>query len=303
MTSAFGTRPGRAIGADPLGSHEIALECLGDHDRTAKLIEAVTDVVRPGDRVLEFGAGTGILSMAAARAGAEVVDAYERSASTAAMARRNVAANGYSTVVQVIEDDIITCTFAGPYDVVIADLVGVGLVEGLLVPALNNLIAQGVLAPDVRVIPSSQSTFIELVESDVDFHGFHMPMIQIEQTWQDRRVRETMTELRLVAHPDFTTAAREGVLVDERVLAMIDVKVLHSGRADALRMTSMSHLAPGLDLGWTQRTNSPVLIPIPPRDLVVGTTEGIDVSYRMGGGLQGLRFDWSGESATDINLL
>lgn len=296
MTASSKISVDRTIGPDLFGSHEIAFECLADVDRTARLIEAVEAAVRPGDRVLELGTGTGILSLAAARAGAEAVDAYELSDSTAAMARRNIAANGYASTIQVIEDDVTACTFSGPYDVVIAELISVGLVEELLVPAFNNLVAQGVLAPDVRVIPASQSTFVELVEADFEFHGFEMPMIQIEQTWQDRRTRSALTELRLVAHPDFEAAARKGERIDERVLSMVELNVLHSGQVNALRMTSMSHLAPGIDSGWTQCMNSPALIPIGERAVAVGSTVGIDLSYRMGGGFAGLRFAWRSDS-------
>lgn len=289
----------RSVGPDLFGSHEIAFECLADVDRTTRLIEAVEAAVRPGDRVLELGTGTGILALAAARAGADAVDTYELSDSMAAMARRNVVANGYASTIQVIEEDVTSCTFSGPYDVVIAELISVGLVEELLVPALNNLIGQGVLAPDVRVIPASQSTFIELVEADFVFHGFNLPMIQIEQTWQDRRVRAVMTELRLVAHPDFELAARRGEPVNERVLSMLDLDVLHSGRVNALRMTSMSHLAPGIDSGWTQCMNSPALIPVAERQVSVGSTVGIDLGYRMGGGFGGLRFTWRSDAPSE----
>lgn len=286
------TSTDRAIGPDLFGSHEIAFECLADVERTTRLIEAVEAAVRPGDRVLELGTGTGILSLAAARAGAEVVDAYELSDSTAAMARRNVAANGYASTVQVIEEDVTTCTFSGPYDVVIAELISVGLVEELLVPALNNLIGQRVLAPDVRVIPASQSTFVELVEADFVFHGFELPMIQIEQTWQDRRIRNSLTPARLVSHPDFEAAARQGRLIDERILAMVELEVVASGQANALRMTSVSHLTRGIDSGWTQCMNSPAVIPIAEREVKIGTTLEVDLSYRMGGGFGGFRFAW-----------
>ncbi|MFP4511780.1 MAG: 50S ribosomal protein L11 methyltransferase [Acidimicrobiales bacterium] len=302
MTAASRAQPARLGGPELFGSTSSAFERLADVERTAKLIDAVTDVVRPGDRVLELGTGTGILSLAAARAGAEAVDAYELSASTAATARRNVAANGYASVVQVIEEDVTSCRFSGPYDVVIAELISVGLVASPLVPAFNNLVTQGVLAPDVRMVPSSRSTFIELVDADDELFGFHFPMIQIEQTWQERRVRDTMTELRLVAHPDFTTAAREVSTIDERALAIIDLKVMHTGRANALRMTSMSHLAPGIDSGWTQCMNSPALIPVESRELAVATTVGIDLSYRMGSGFSSLRFDWSDSVSTDLDL-
>jgi type I protein arginine methyltransferase len=293
----------RTIGPDLFGSHEIAFECLADTERTARLIAAVEAVVRPGDRVLELGTGTGILSLAAARAGAASVDAYELSDSTAAMARRNIAANDLSGVIRVVEADVTTCRFSGPYDVVIAELISVGLVEELLVPAFDNLVAQDVLASDVRVVPAAQSTFVELVDADDEFFGFRLPMIQIEQTWQDQRVRRAVTGPQLVSQADFTDAARAGAQVDDRVVASLALDVVAAGQVNALRMTSVSHLAPGIDSGWTQCMNSPALVPVPERTVTSGDRVSAHLSYRMGGGFAGLRFSWHGpEDSEHITL-
>ncbi|MGY6501402.1 MAG: 50S ribosomal protein L11 methyltransferase [Acidimicrobiales bacterium] len=296
MTDTPPVRNVPSIGPDLFGSHEIAFECLADLDRTERLVAAVASAVGPGDRVLELGTGTGILSLAAARAGASAVDAYELSPDTVSMARRNIAANGFASVVQVIEEDVTTARFSGPYDVVIAELISVGLVEELLVPAFDNLFAQGVLAPDVRVIPTAQSTYVELVDADFEFFGFELPMIQIEQTWQPRRVRAALTEPHLVSDPDFTGSARLGASVSDQVVAVLDLPAVASGRVNALRITSVSHLGSGIDSGWTQCMNSPAIVPIEARDVDEGTPLAIDLDYRMGSGFSSLRFAWRGDT-------
>jgi predicted RNA methylase len=278
------------------------IDRLADADRTSKLIDAITETVAPGARVLQLGAGSGLLALAAARAGAEIVDAYEWDVETAAQARRNVTANGLSTVVQVIEDDARSAPFAGPYDVLIADLVSVGLASSPLIPALNHLIARRALVPGVRVIPASHSTFVELVEVDVDHHGFRLPMPFVERSWHPRRVRQTMSGLRLVSHPDLEQAARHAEPVAELVVAIIDIEIRHSGRVNAVRLTSMSHLAHGLDSGWTSSANHPLVIPVSTRDVVVGTEVGVELSWRMGGGATTISFSWSDDRAADINL-
>ena len=51
--------------------------CLRDVERTETLLRAIARTVRPGDTVVEAGAGSGILSLAAARAGAARVFAIE----------------------------------------------------------------------------------------------------------------------------------------------------------------------------------------------------------------------------------
>ena len=49
-------------------STDFPYTCLRDRRRTATLAEVVTATVRPGDVVLDAGAGTGILALYAARA-------------------------------------------------------------------------------------------------------------------------------------------------------------------------------------------------------------------------------------------
>jgi protein arginine N-methyltransferase 1 len=79
---------------------------LCDRVRTEAFLRAIDSVVRPGDVVLDVGPGTGILSLFAARAGAERVYAVERT-TVAVLAQELAAANGVAEVVQVIHGDLL----------------------------------------------------------------------------------------------------------------------------------------------------------------------------------------------------
>ena len=93
-------------------------------------------MVRPGDVVLDVGAGSGILSVFAARAGAARVYAVERT-SAAVLAQELAAANGAAEIVQVIHGDISDVELPERVDVIVSEwLGGFGVDEGMLVPVI-----------------------------------------------------------------------------------------------------------------------------------------------------------------------
>ena len=68
----------------------------GHHETTRLCLAALDAAVQPGAHVLDIGAGSGILSIAAVKLGAERVDAFEIDPIAADVARANCDANGAS---------------------------------------------------------------------------------------------------------------------------------------------------------------------------------------------------------------
>lgn len=75
----------------------------GLHPTTRLCLAALEDAVRPDARVLDLGAGSGILAIAAAKLGAGHVDAVEIEAVAASVCRQNVARNGVADAVSVAQ--------------------------------------------------------------------------------------------------------------------------------------------------------------------------------------------------------
>ena len=144
---------GRPLAAGvPRWHHNI----LRDQARNASYRAALEQVVRPGDRVLDIGAGSGLLSMIAARAGAAHVTACEVNTAVADAAERTVAHNGfadritivprYSTEVDVDRD------LGGRVDVIVQEIIAHDMLcEGVL-PALADAVPR-FLKPGGRVVP------------------------------------------------------------------------------------------------------------------------------------------------------
>ena len=93
----------------------------GLHPTTRLCLRAVEELVEPGMRVLDVGAGSGILAIAAAKLGAAHVDAVEIEPVAANVCRENVGRNRVADRVNVVTGSIEGPP-AEPYDLVLANI-------------------------------------------------------------------------------------------------------------------------------------------------------------------------------------
>ena len=132
-------------------AHEVVLTLdpgmafgTGLHPTTRMCLEELEKRVQPGMRVLDVGTGSGILSIAAAKLGAESVYAIDNSSVAAESAAANVALNSLSERVNVvlgILDDAEAERLAGQYDLVLANIIA--HVIGSIAPQLARVLTPG----------------------------------------------------------------------------------------------------------------------------------------------------------------
>jgi type I protein arginine methyltransferase len=140
---------------------EVHRTMICDRVRTEAFRRAIESVVRPGDIVLDVGAGSGILSMFAARAGAAHVYAVERT-TVAVLAQELAAANGVAEIVQLIHGDVMDVELPERVDVIVSEwLGGFGIDEGMLAPVIAA--RDRWLKPGGVMVPRSVTAWTALV--------------------------------------------------------------------------------------------------------------------------------------------
>ncbi len=94
----------------------------GLHPTTRLCLIAAEGLVKPGMRVLDVGAGSGILSIAAAKLGASMVDAVEIDPVAARVCEENVARNGVADCVHVWAGSLSETPPTEPFDLILANI-------------------------------------------------------------------------------------------------------------------------------------------------------------------------------------
>ena len=133
---AADTDPRRTIVVEPAMAFG-----TGEHASTRGVMRLMQGVVRAGDVVADLGAGSAVLSIAAAKLGASRVAAIELDYDSIGNAEENVIANGVEDRVEVIEGDAaVLLPLLAPVRVVLANIISSVLIQ--LLPTIRTSLAR-----------------------------------------------------------------------------------------------------------------------------------------------------------------
>jgi len=261
--------------------------CLKDTVRTQAFREAIQRVVRPGDVVVDAGAGTGILSFFAAEAGAGRVLAVEIDPLLAARLRTSIERNGLASTITVVEGDIREVSLPPGVDVVIAEIIETGLMDELQADAIATLFASGVIASHTTVIPASYTTCLDLVSVNDIYYGFSIAAPKHE--WPFYNDPGSHWHATPVSSLTDRVAAAD-ITFHDRIAAAVDTTVvltgLRDGLANGIRVSGRLHLTDEIELGATNALNGDKIIDLNvPIAVHAGQSIPLRVRYRLGGGL------------------
>lgn len=142
---------------------ETYYEMLADMGRNGAYARAIQRVVRPGDVVIDLGAGLGFLSFLAARAGAKKVFAIEQS-DAVQLGREVAKANGLADVVEFVQMSSTDFTLAERADVIVSETLGsFGVDENTLAFTIDA--RDRLLRPGGSLVPHGVRLFVAPVHA------------------------------------------------------------------------------------------------------------------------------------------
>lgn len=232
---------------------------LADRPRLDAFRRAIASTVRPGDVVLDLGAGTGILGLMAARAGAARVYSVE-SSSLIDLTRRIASANGLADRFTFIRGSSTSVTLPEKVDVVVADQIGGFGFEAGLFEYFADARAR-LLAPEGRTIPRFVDLWAAPVErgdlaADVDFWSERRGGFDVSAVTETARNTAYPVHLEpgdLVAPPGLLLSADPGQPVQGPWVMRAAFEVTRPATLHGLAGWFSAELAPGVRV-----TNSPL---------------------------------------------
>lgn len=182
---------------------------LLDGVRNEAYRQAISQVVKPGDIVLDMGAGTGILAMFAAQAGAAKVHAVERT-DIAEVARQLIARNELADRIEVHRCDLEDVVLPSKVDVIVSEWMGAfGVDENMLAPlviARDRWLREGGIIIPERVTAWLAPMWVVELDDEVRHwashpHGIDMGLINELSTHEPVMTQWAVTPDDLVAPP------------------------------------------------------------------------------------------------------
>ncbi|QRN86480.1 50S ribosomal protein L11 methyltransferase [Clostridia bacterium] len=148
----------------------------GKHPTTEHTLRFMEKYIKPGDKIIDAGCGSGILSIAATKLGASKVLAVDNDPTAIKIAKRNVLENGADGEVEVCVNDLLTA-IQGTFDVIVGNLIADLIV--VLLPQAKNILRTGGLV----IVSGILDKKIKRVEDSMSENGFEIIDQKLDSEW------------------------------------------------------------------------------------------------------------------------
>ncbi len=270
-------------------------QMISDKIRTDAYAQALKQLIKPGDVVVDIGTGPGILALLACRFGARRVYAFEPSP-IIELAREIAAANGFADRIEFIPKMSTESSLPEPANVIVSDIHGILPFFGKSLVSIIDA-RQRFLSPNGHMVPRSDTLWVA---------GIRAPEIYEKQIgpWNRRPYEFDMSAagMRRINSIDQCAATAEQVFLEARCLAALDYPTVKETGLDTTVSWTADQAAQGHGLAlwfdsvlaegitWTNQPGAPrliyrqALLPWPePLQVSPGDTVTVSISAKLVG--------------------
>ena len=150
----------------------------GEHGSTRAALTLMEQLVRPGDRVLDLGSGSGILTLAAVKLGARAATGIEIDPEAHPVALRNAQRNDVADRVEFLEGDAaVLAPLLGPTDLLVSNILRTA--NTALLPAIAAALRPG----GVAIFSGMEQSEAEEFRRSLSDFGFLLIQETLDAGW------------------------------------------------------------------------------------------------------------------------
>ena len=150
----------------------------GEHGSTRAALTLMEQLVRPGDRVLDLGSGSGILTLAAVKLGARAATGIEIDPEAHPVALRNAQRNDVADRVEFLEGDAaVLAPLLGPTDLLVSNILRTA--NTALLPAIAAALRPG----GVAIFSGMEQSEAEEFRRSLSDFGFLLILETLDAGW------------------------------------------------------------------------------------------------------------------------
>jgi ribosomal protein L11 methyltransferase len=150
----------------------------GEHGSTRAALTLLGRLLRPRDRVLDLGSGSGILTIAAIKLGAASAVGIELDSEANEVAARNAAQNGVSDRVEFMEGDAAALApLVGPVELLLSNILR--SVNTALLPVIATALRPG----GIGIFSGMEQPEAEEFRRSLSTHGFNVVQETLDAGW------------------------------------------------------------------------------------------------------------------------
>jgi ribosomal protein L11 methyltransferase len=159
----------------------------GTHETTRLVMRIMQDEIHGGERVLDVGTGSGILSICASKLGAKSCNAYDIDPVAVKVAKENAEADGCDNITVGVSDLLRGVdTSGGKYDFCVANIVADIIIR--MMPDISAYLTDG--AP--LILSGIISMRADEVRASVEENGFYVVREERENDWLAMMVKKNI---------------------------------------------------------------------------------------------------------------